>query len=346
MVPRLCRPPTLATFVLSMVTVLVALACSERITYTLTVTATGDGTVTPDGTTTQYESDEVTLRASWSDATHSFDGWGGECSGTASTCLLTMDANKSVTATFTALPLRYDTLDITGAVATGGSYAFLVTAGDPASAIDNFGYSFPAAAELRIHPTDASGKSRATFYDTVQVGDTFDYWTNNPYCGFRFSVTSAVTAATGGTAYGTFGLESVASPLGWCEEGVDDPGAARDVEFSWGPRPGWPGVDGVRVMIPGEPVDAGTYRVNPSFPYVIDVPASIEILAKGFVILALAPDTPAPSVSTHILPLQDVDTGAVLSIDAETGLEAERFGTTPAVDAMFDQIIASIRTVD
>ncbi len=119
-VPRLCRPPTLATFVLSMVTVLVALACSERITYTLTVTATGDGTVTPDGTTTQYESDEVTLRASWSDATHSFDGWGGECSGTASTCLLTMDANKSVTATFTALPLRYDTLDITGAVATGG----------------------------------------------------------------------------------------------------------------------------------------------------------------------------------------------------------------------------------
>ena len=294
--------------------------------------------MTPDGTTTQYESDEVTLRASWSDATHSFDGWGGECSGTASTCLLTMDANKSVTATFTALPanrcatpsaadciravymgvpgdyaqvidiptdvliepnvtgryqvergqqvtvvtaallpegytrfylqrrplgsppavsfaqviqpvgttytftptddergsnlitydlqaakpplrlglkpqlgdvvvttrflvptLRYDTLDITGAVATGGSYAFLVTAGDPASAIDNFGYSFPATAELRIHPTDASGKSRATFYDTVQVGDTFDY----------------------------------------C------------------PRPGWPGVDGVRVMIPGEPVDVG-----------------------------------------------------------------------------------------
>ena len=251
-----------------------------------------------------------------------------------------------VTTRFLVPTLRYDTLDITGAVAMGGSYAFLVTAGDPASAIDNFGYSFPAAAELRIHPTDASGKSRATFYDTVQVGDTFDYWTNNPYCGFRFRVTSAVTAATGGTAYGTFGLESVASALDWCEEGVDDPGAARDVEFSWGPHPGWPGVDGVRVMIPGEPVDAGTYRVNPSFPYVIDVPAGIEISAMGFVILTLAPDTSARGVSTHILPLRDMDTGAVLSIDAETGLEAERFDTTPAVDAMFDQIIASIRTVD
>ncbi len=73
-------------------------------TLTVTVTATGQGTVTPAGTTTQDDGDEVTLRASWSDATHSFDGWGGECSGTASTCLLTMDANKSVTVTFTALP--------------------------------------------------------------------------------------------------------------------------------------------------------------------------------------------------------------------------------------------------
>ena len=95
-------------------------------------------------------------------------------------------------------------------------------------------------------------------------------------------------------------------------------------------------------MIPGEPVDAGTYRVNPSFPYVIDVPAGIEISAMGFVML----NTSAPGVPTHILPLRDMDTGAVISIDAETGLEAERFDTTPAVDAMFDQIIASIRTVD
>ncbi len=76
----------------------------ERITYTLTVTATGQGTVTPAGTTTQDDGDEVTLRASWSDATHDLDGWGGDCSGTASTCVLTMDGNKSVTAAFTALP--------------------------------------------------------------------------------------------------------------------------------------------------------------------------------------------------------------------------------------------------
>ncbi len=75
----------------------------ERITRTLTVSATGEGTVTPDGTTTHEDGVEVTLRASWSDATHEFS-WGGDCSGTASRCVLTMDAAKSVTATFTALP--------------------------------------------------------------------------------------------------------------------------------------------------------------------------------------------------------------------------------------------------
>ena len=78
----------------------------ERITHSLTVTVSGEGgSVEPGGTTTQYEGDEVTLTASWNDATHSFTGWGDACSGaTASTCLLTMDANKTVTATFAALP--------------------------------------------------------------------------------------------------------------------------------------------------------------------------------------------------------------------------------------------------
>ena len=68
------------------------------------MTATGGGSVTPDGTTTHDEDAEVTLTASWNDATHDFS-WGGDCAGTTvSTCALTMDANKDVTATFTELP--------------------------------------------------------------------------------------------------------------------------------------------------------------------------------------------------------------------------------------------------
>ena len=71
--------------------------------YTLTTTAGEGGSVTPGGTTTHHEDAEVTLTASWNDATHSFTGWGGDCDGTASTCELTMDGPKTVTATFAAL---------------------------------------------------------------------------------------------------------------------------------------------------------------------------------------------------------------------------------------------------
>ena len=51
------------------------------------------------------------------------------------------------------------------------------------SAIGNFGYSAMGTAELRIHPTDASGTSRADFFDTVRVGASFDYRTSGLACG-------------------------------------------------------------------------------------------------------------------------------------------------------------------
>ena len=95
---------TALTCVLTMDANRTASVTFERITHTLTVTATSGGSVTPDGTTTHDEDAEVTLTASWNDATHSFTGWGGDCAGTVSTCLLTMDAAKTVTATFAALP--------------------------------------------------------------------------------------------------------------------------------------------------------------------------------------------------------------------------------------------------
>ena len=74
----------------------------ERTTYTLTATATGGGSVSPSGTTTQFGDREVTLTATWTEATHVFSGWEGDCraSGTEATCTLTMDADKTVTAAF------------------------------------------------------------------------------------------------------------------------------------------------------------------------------------------------------------------------------------------------------
>ena len=73
-------------------------------TYTLTVTAGAGGSVSPAGATSYDEAVEIVLTASWNDATHTFAGWSGDCSGSATTCALEMYADHSVTATFTELP--------------------------------------------------------------------------------------------------------------------------------------------------------------------------------------------------------------------------------------------------
>ncbi len=236
--------------------------------------------------------------------------------------------------------LRYDTLDISGAAATAGSYAFLKTAGDAASAIGNFSAFIIDSVELRVHPTDASGSSRAAFYDTVQAGDTFDYRTNGLNCGFRFKVTSV--AAT--TTPRTFGIEDVASYGGYCGDSVDDPGAARDVQFAWAVRPGIEVSDGVRLLLYGEPVGEGTYRLEPVLPYVIDVPAGSMITFDGIYENEPEPDNPNQSLIHAIL--IDAETGSMLFIDPTTGTEIHRIIKSPAATALFDQIMASIRTVN
>lgn len=101
-----------------LLTILTALAvviaaCGEPIppaeTSTLTVTIEGDGTVTFDtadgddaaGTSEHARDAEVTLVATPADG-NTFVGWGGACAGTDATCVVTMDADKSVTAVFEA----------------------------------------------------------------------------------------------------------------------------------------------------------------------------------------------------------------------------------------------------
>ena len=164
-------------------------------------------------------------------------------------------------------PLRYDRRDTTGAATGAGSYAFLKTAGDATSAIENFGNLPLRGVELRVHPTDASGTSRAGFYDTVQVGDSFDYQTNGLDCGFRFKVTSIAATASPRT----LGIEYARAYGGRCSVWVDDPTAAKDMHFVWKVPPGVPGPDGVRVLLPNEPAGEGTYRLDSGIPWVIDV---------------------------------------------------------------------------
>ena len=242
-----------------------------------------------------------------------------------------------VTTNFLVPTLRYDTLDITGAATTPGSYAFLETAGDAASAIGNFGHWALGTVELRIDPTDASGASRAAFYDTVQVGDTFDYRTNGFDCGFRFKVTSIGTT----TGPRTFGIDTVALYGGGCGSFIDDPGAAKPVEFIWRVRPGVVGADGVRVLLNGEPVGQGTYRIDRYWRWVIDVPAGMRIVYHGVAINELDVNRPNQPASTLVL--EDVDTGSVLHIDPSNGHTGQIYIIGSHPSTLFDHLIASIR---
>lgn len=92
-------------------------------TLTLTKSGTGVGTVTSApagiacGSACAAEYDEgakVTLTAT-PDAHSAFSGWSGSCSGTASSCQVTMSAARSVSAEFAAIPQQPLTVSILGA---------------------------------------------------------------------------------------------------------------------------------------------------------------------------------------------------------------------------------------
>ena len=68
--------------------------------YELTASATGGGSVSLEGASQHEPGTAVTLTARWTDATHTFEGWSGDCSGPEPTCTLSMDADMIVQANF------------------------------------------------------------------------------------------------------------------------------------------------------------------------------------------------------------------------------------------------------
>jgi hypothetical protein len=94
---------------------------TQSLTYTLSTSTAGSGggVVSPSGGTYASGS-KVTLTATPNSGS-TFDGWSGACSGIAPTCVVTMNANQSVTATFGLVPT---TGGVTGIVFSGGVGGF------------------------------------------------------------------------------------------------------------------------------------------------------------------------------------------------------------------------------
>jgi len=121
--------------------------------YTLSVSTSGSGSVLCNGSSCalSYPSGtSVALSASPSSG-YQFSGWGGACSGTGS-CSLTMDGNKSVTASFVFTPVYY-TLSLFkaygGSVSGGG-----ISCGDGCSEATG---SFQDGTSVTLTATPSSG---------------------------------------------------------------------------------------------------------------------------------------------------------------------------------------------
>ena len=240
-----------------------------------------------------------------------------------------------VTTEFLVPTLRYNLLDTTGAATTPGSYAFLTTAGDTTSAIGNYGALPVTAVELRIHPADASGISRASLYDAIRAGDTFDYRTNGVDCIFRFRVLSVGA----GTTPRILGIEHRSHYLGRCIEIVDEPGAPTDTHFVWRVRAGYPDRDGHAALVTDEPAGPGTYSLTIRSPYVIDVPSGMRIALK----YRLYTD------GGYVVILMDEETGSLIWISEESGnaykrhIIADTMQVERKVGDLFDELAGTIR---
>ncbi len=183
-------------------------------TYALTLSAATGGSLSADPAGGSHAAGTVvTVTANAADG-YGLSSWGDDCAGTpatSTTCSLTMDADRTASATFAKnsapTTLRYSTYDTTGQAATAGSYAFLTAngagsqrEGGDEGARQSEGSTTPVAITtyeglrteadtLRIHVTDGSGVSRASFYGTVGVGDTFE-WREASDCWVRYLVTA------------------------------------------------------------------------------------------------------------------------------------------------------------
>ena len=127
---------------------------------------------------------------------------------------------------------RYDTYDLSGAVAEPGHYTFLADPADPASAVTTYeGLRDGTATALRIHPHDAHGTSQEVFYDNVATGDLVE-WKQADDCFVRYTVTEAPTPAAGATTQ-LFGVAWMTYAFTGCSGAISTT-AATDVDVTWG----------------------------------------------------------------------------------------------------------------
>ncbi len=145
-------------------------ATFEKIQFTLEVTVVGNGSVTEtkkSSKTTTYESGDVITLEAVPDAQNDFVSWSGDASGTSTTFDITIDSNKSVTATFKAQEPVY--LDDNGVTIKARSWASI----GQSSVINGITYTIISKADLE---SKINNGEDVTIYCTTRVTNMSNFF--------------------------------------------------------------------------------------------------------------------------------------------------------------------------
>ncbi len=139
--------------------------------YTLTVSKSGTGTgaVTTSPTGTNFAAGTVVTLTAATDANSTFTGWSGACSGTATACQVTINANTAVAATFTL-----KSYTITASAGTGGTITPSGSTSIASGASQTYTISPQAGHRIRYVSIDGRNYGALTSYifTNVQVKHT------------------------------------------------------------------------------------------------------------------------------------------------------------------------------
>ena len=243
--------------------------------------------------------------------------------------------------------LEYDVFDPDGEAMEDGSYALLTDTDDLASGVTTHEYLTLEVKGIVVNVRDAEGASRATFYNSIRVGDVLEW---NPtgqgqeMCWQRYRVTGIETDPSGSVGRKLFSLEGLTKFMRHCSGPVAAAGTL-DVELLWNP-PAARKVyeDGPLTMLIHQPVEGPLTVALSSFTnYTIDIPDGMTLVRFSPYVIG--------SSGSHPTALRDVKSGSLLYIDFHRGTEISRTvvtveGDTRDIGALFDQIIASITEWD
>lgn len=190
-----------------------------QLSYTLNVTEIGNGNVTKSPDQTTYTYGQVVTLEAMPDPDWQFSNWGGDLSGSTNPTTITMDGNKSVSATFTeipcTLPSPWQSQDI-GGVATagkacrdGGVYSIYGSGSDIWYSSDEFHYMYQTltgdgeiiARITAQTDTDNWAKAGVMIRESLNPNSKHAFATLTPSNGIRLQYRSS----TGGNSSDTSG---------------------------------------------------------------------------------------------------------------------------------------------